>query len=139
MNYPLKGSHFHIKFTFIRLCFNSDFNHICHSTNRLITWPLAHKFNELRAKVLSQLPGCKVSQIPDHAYLSSHYVGLSLTKASILTSCACIGGCRNAKIEFSERFAFWEDLLMTMHSCTSFALNEKISKIEVEKGSRCFP
>ncbi|KAL0205231.1 hypothetical protein P9112_000538 [Eukaryota sp. TZLM1-RC] len=41
----------HIKFTIIRLCYN----HIFRSTNPLITRPVAQKFNELRAKVLSQL------------------------------------------------------------------------------------
>ncbi|KAL0222718.1 hypothetical protein P9112_002108 [Eukaryota sp. TZLM1-RC] len=44
-----------------------------------------------------------MSQIPDHAYLSPHYGGLGWTKASILTSCALIGGCRNALFKFSEK------------------------------------
>ncbi|KAL0223174.1 hypothetical protein P9112_002564 [Eukaryota sp. TZLM1-RC] len=79
------------------------------------------KFNESRAKVLSQLLGCKMFQIPDHAYLSPHYGGLGWTKASILTSCAFVGGCRNAIFEFSERFADWADLLMTTQSSTVFA------------------
>ncbi|KAL0225600.1 hypothetical protein P9112_012924 [Eukaryota sp. TZLM1-RC] len=78
-------------------------------------------------------------QIPDHAYLSPHYGGLGWTKASILTSCAFVGGCRNAIFEFSERFADWEDLLMTTQSSTVFALNEEISRIDVEKWGRCFP
>ncbi|KAL0207518.1 hypothetical protein P9112_012146 [Eukaryota sp. TZLM1-RC] len=77
-------------------------------------------------------------QIPDYAYLSPHYGGLDWTKAFILTSCAFIGGCRNAIFEFSERFADWEDLLMTKQSSTIFALNKEISKINVEKWSRCF-
>ncbi|KAL0214515.1 hypothetical protein P9112_006699 [Eukaryota sp. TZLM1-RC] len=92
----------HVKFTIIRLCFSSNFNHIFRSTNPLITKSLARKFNELRAKVLSQLLGCKMFQIPDHAYLSPHYGGLGWTKASILTSCAFIGKCRNAIFEFSK-------------------------------------
>ncbi|KAL0214190.1 hypothetical protein P9112_006374 [Eukaryota sp. TZLM1-RC] len=95
----------HIQFTIIRLCFSSNFNHIFRSTNPLVTRPLAQKVNELRAKVLCQLLGCKMFQIPDHAYLSPHYGGLGWTKASILTSCAFICGCRNAIFEFSERFA----------------------------------
>ncbi|KAL0208970.1 hypothetical protein P9112_011557, partial [Eukaryota sp. TZLM1-RC] len=33
----------------------------------------------------------------------------------------------------------WEDLLMTTQSSTVFALNEEISKIDIEKWSRCFP
>ncbi|KAL0223544.1 hypothetical protein P9112_002934 [Eukaryota sp. TZLM1-RC] len=70
-------------------------------------------------------------QIPDHAYLSPQYGGLGWTKASILTS--------NAIFEFSERFADWEDLLMTTQSSTVFALNEEISRIDVEKWGRCFP
>ncbi|KAL0225586.1 hypothetical protein P9112_012910 [Eukaryota sp. TZLM1-RC] len=78
-------------------------------------------------------------QIPDHAYLSPHYGGSGWLKASILTSCAFIGECRNAIFEFSVRFANWEDLLMTTQSSTVFALNEEISKIDVEKWSRCFP
>ncbi|KAL0222683.1 hypothetical protein P9112_002073 [Eukaryota sp. TZLM1-RC] len=78
-------------------------------------------------------------QIPDHAYLSPQYGGLGWTKASILTSCAFVGGCRNAIFEFSERFADWEDLLMTTQSSTVFALNEEISRIDVEKWGRCFP
>ncbi|KAL0225575.1 hypothetical protein P9112_012899 [Eukaryota sp. TZLM1-RC] len=78
-------------------------------------------------------------QIPDHAYLSPHYGGLGWTKASILTSCAFVGGCRNPIFEFSETFADWEDLLMTTQSSTVFALNEEISKIDVEKWGRCFP
>ncbi|KAL0204720.1 hypothetical protein P9112_000027 [Eukaryota sp. TZLM1-RC] len=79
-------------------------------------------------------------QIPDHAYLSPHYGGLGWTKASILTSCAFVGGCRNAIFEFSERFADWEDLLMTTQSSTVFALNEEISRIDVEKnGVDVFP
>ncbi|KAL0215431.1 hypothetical protein P9112_007615 [Eukaryota sp. TZLM1-RC] len=78
-------------------------------------------------------------RIPDHAYLSPHYDGLGWTKASILTSCASIGGCRDAIFEFSERFADWEDLSMTTQSSTVFALNEEISKIKVEKCNRCFP
>ncbi|KAL0226865.1 hypothetical protein P9112_014189 [Eukaryota sp. TZLM1-RC] len=78
-------------------------------------------------------------QIPDHAYLSPHYGGLGWTKASILTSCAFVGGCRNAIFEFSERFAVWEDLLIATQSSTVFALNEEISKIDVEKWDRCFP
>ncbi|KAL0216697.1 hypothetical protein P9112_008881 [Eukaryota sp. TZLM1-RC] len=41
--------------------------------------------------------------------------------------------------EFSERFADWGDLLMTTQSSTVFSLNEEISKIYVEKWSRCFP
>ncbi|KAL0215916.1 hypothetical protein P9112_008100 [Eukaryota sp. TZLM1-RC] len=86
----------HIEFTIIRLCFSSNFNHIFRCTNPLVTRPLAQKFNELRANVLSQFLGCKMFQIPDHAYLSPHYGGLGWTKASILTSCAFIGGCRNA-------------------------------------------
>ncbi|KAL0214884.1 hypothetical protein P9112_007068 [Eukaryota sp. TZLM1-RC] len=129
----------HIKFTIIRLCFSSNFNHIFRSNNPLVTRPLAQKFNELRAKVLSQLLGCKMFQIPDHAYLSPHYGGLGWTKASILTSCAFVGGCRNAIFEFYERFADWEDLLMTTQSSTVFALNEEISKIDVKKWGRCFP
>ncbi|KAL0214424.1 hypothetical protein P9112_006608 [Eukaryota sp. TZLM1-RC] len=129
----------HIKFTNIRLCFSSNFNHIFRCTNPLITKSLARKFNELRTKVLSQLLGCKMFQIPDHAHLSPHYGGLGWTKASILTSCAFIGGCRNAIFEFSERFADWEDVLMTTQSSTVFALNEEISKIDVEKWSRYFP
>ncbi|KAL0214898.1 hypothetical protein P9112_007082 [Eukaryota sp. TZLM1-RC] len=44
----------HIKFTIIRLCFSSNFNHIFGSTNPHVTRPLAQKFNELRAKVLFQ-------------------------------------------------------------------------------------
>ncbi|KAL0204795.1 hypothetical protein P9112_000102 [Eukaryota sp. TZLM1-RC] len=128
-----------IKFTIIRLCFSSNFNHIFQSTNPFITRLLAQKFNELRAKVLSQLLGCKMFQIPDHAYLSPHYGGLGWTKASILTSCAFVGGCRNAIIELSERFADWEDLSTTTQSSTVFALNEEISKIDVEKWSRYFP
>ncbi|KAL0208971.1 hypothetical protein P9112_011558 [Eukaryota sp. TZLM1-RC] len=78
-------------------------------------------------------------QIPDHAYVSPLYGGLDWTKASILTSCAFVGGCRNAIFEFSERFADWEDLLMTTQSSTVFALNEEISKIDAEKWGRCFP
>ncbi|KAL0208529.1 hypothetical protein P9112_011116 [Eukaryota sp. TZLM1-RC] len=78
-------------------------------------------------------------QIPNHAYLSPYYGGLGWTKASILTSCAFVGGCRNAIFEFSERFADWEGLLMTTQSSTVFALNEEISKIDVEKWGRCFP
>ncbi|KAL0220101.1 hypothetical protein P9112_005754 [Eukaryota sp. TZLM1-RC] len=78
-------------------------------------------------------------QIPDHAYLSPHYGGLGWTKASILTSCAFVGGCRNAIFEFSERFADWENLLLTTQSSTVFALNEEISKIDAEKWGRCFP
>ncbi|KAL0219376.1 hypothetical protein P9112_005029 [Eukaryota sp. TZLM1-RC] len=96
MNLDIKK---HIKFTIIRLCFSSNFNHIFRSTNPLVTRPLAQKFNELRAKVLSQLLGCKMFQIPDHAYLSPQYGGLGWTKASILTSCAFVGGCRNAIFE----------------------------------------
>ncbi|KAL0216483.1 hypothetical protein P9112_008667 [Eukaryota sp. TZLM1-RC] len=125
----------HIKYTIIRLCFSSNFNHIFQSTNPLITRALAKKFDELRAIVLSQLLRCKMFQIPDHAYLSPHYGGLGWTKASILTSCAFIGGCRNTIFEFSKRFADWEDLLMTTQSFTIFALNEGISKIEAEKWS----
>ncbi|KAL0215884.1 hypothetical protein P9112_008068 [Eukaryota sp. TZLM1-RC] len=68
-----------------------------------------------------------------------HYGGLGWTKASILTSCAFIGGCRNAIFEISTRFADWKDLLMTTQSSTVFALNEEISKIDVEKWGRCFP
>ncbi|KAL0207208.1 hypothetical protein P9112_011836 [Eukaryota sp. TZLM1-RC] len=136
MNLDIKK---HIKFTIIRLCFSSNFNHIFRSTNPLVTRPLAQKFNELRAKVLSQLLGCKMFQIPDHAYLSPHYGGLGWTKASIPASCAFVGGCRNAIFEFSERFADWEDLLMATQSSTVFALNEEISKIDVEKWGRCFP
>ncbi|KAL0225933.1 hypothetical protein P9112_013257 [Eukaryota sp. TZLM1-RC] len=136
MNLDIKK---HIKFTIIRLCFSSNFNHIFRSTNPLVTRALAQKFNELRAKVLSQLLGCKMFQIPDHAYLSPQYGGLGWTKASILTSCAFVGGCRNAIFEFSERFADWEDLLMTTQSSTVFALNEEISRIDVEKWGRCFP
>ncbi|KAL0224306.1 hypothetical protein P9112_003696 [Eukaryota sp. TZLM1-RC] len=78
-------------------------------------------------------------QIPDHAYLSPHYGDSGWTKASIPTSCAFVGGCRNAIFEFSERFADWEDLLMTTQSSTVFALNEEISRIDVEKWGRCFP
>ncbi|KAL0208537.1 hypothetical protein P9112_011124 [Eukaryota sp. TZLM1-RC] len=100
----------HIKFPIIRLCFNSNFNHLFRSTNPLVTRFLDQKFNELRAKVLSQLLGYKMFQIPDHAYLSPHYGGSGWTKGSILTSCAFIGRCRNAIFEFSERFADWEDL-----------------------------
>ncbi|KAL0215350.1 hypothetical protein P9112_007534 [Eukaryota sp. TZLM1-RC] len=113
----------HINFTIIRLCFSSNFNHIFRSTNPLVTRPLAQKFDELRAKFLSQLLGCKMFQIHDHAYLSPHYGGLGWTNASILTSCAFIGGCRNAIIEFFERFTDWEDLLMTKQSSAIFALN----------------
>ncbi|KAL0216658.1 hypothetical protein P9112_008842 [Eukaryota sp. TZLM1-RC] len=122
-----------IKFTIIRLCFSSKFNHIFRSTNPLTTRRLAQKFNEVRANVLSQLLGCKMFQIPDHAFLSPNYGGLGWIKVSILTSCAFIGGCRNAIFEFSERFADWDDLLMTRQSSTVFALNEKISTIDVEK------
>ncbi|KAL0223807.1 hypothetical protein P9112_003197 [Eukaryota sp. TZLM1-RC] len=100
---------------------------------------LYQKFDELRIKVLSQLLGCKRSQIPDHAYLSLLYGGLGWTKASILTSCTFIGGCRNALFEFSERLAVWYDLLMTTQGSTIFASNEEISKIDVEKWIRCFP
>ncbi|KAL0206762.1 hypothetical protein P9112_012473 [Eukaryota sp. TZLM1-RC] len=127
----------HIKFTIIRLCFSSNFNHIYRSTNPLVTRPLAQKFNELRTKVLSPLLGCKMFQL--HAYLSPHYGGSGWTKASILTSCAFVGGCRNAIFEFSERFADWEDLLLTTQSSTVFALNEEISKIDAERWGRCFP
>ncbi|KAL0227015.1 hypothetical protein P9112_014339 [Eukaryota sp. TZLM1-RC] len=123
----------------IRLCFSSNFNHIFRSTNPLVTRPLAQKFNELRPKFLLQLLGCEMFQIPDHAYLSPHYGGLGWTKASILISCAFIGGCRNAIFEFSERFVDWEDILLTTQSSTDFALNEENSKIDVEKWSRCFP
>ncbi|KAL0219833.1 hypothetical protein P9112_005486 [Eukaryota sp. TZLM1-RC] len=76
-------------------------------------------------------------QIPDHAYLSPHYGGLGWTKASILTSCAFVGGCRNAIFEFSERFTDWEDLLMATQTSTVFALNEEISKIDAEKWEKC--
>ncbi|KAL0225887.1 hypothetical protein P9112_013211 [Eukaryota sp. TZLM1-RC] len=70
-------------------------------------------------------------QIPDHAYLSPQHGGLGWTKASILTSCAFVGGCRNAIFEFSERFADWEDLLMTTQSSTFCCkkLQQKLSKI----------
>ncbi|KAL0205039.1 hypothetical protein P9112_000346 [Eukaryota sp. TZLM1-RC] len=78
-------------------------------------------------------------QIPDHAYLSPKYGGLGWTKASILTLCAFVRGCRNAICEFSKRFADWEDSLLTTQNSTVFALNEDISFIEVEKWSRCFP
>ncbi|KAL0213783.1 hypothetical protein P9112_005967 [Eukaryota sp. TZLM1-RC] len=36
----------HIKFTIIRLCFSSNFNHIFRSKNPLVTRPLAQKYNE---------------------------------------------------------------------------------------------
>ncbi|KAL0219573.1 hypothetical protein P9112_005226 [Eukaryota sp. TZLM1-RC] len=72
-------------------------------------------------------------QIPDQSNLSPHYGGLGWTKASILTSYAFIGGCRNAIFKFSERFADWEDLLMTTQSSTVISLNE------AEKWGRCFP
>ncbi|KAL0210248.1 hypothetical protein P9112_010332 [Eukaryota sp. TZLM1-RC] len=78
-------------------------------------------------------------QIADHAYLSPHYGDLGWTKASIPTSCAFLGGCRSAKFEFSERFTDWKDLILTMQSSTVFALNEEISKIDVDKWSGCFP
>ncbi|KAL0207863.1 hypothetical protein P9112_010450 [Eukaryota sp. TZLM1-RC] len=78
-------------------------------------------------------------QIPDHAYFSPHYDTLGWTKASIFTSCAFVGGCRNVIFEFSETFADWEDLLMTTQSSTVFALNEEISKINAEKWGPCFP
>ncbi|KAL0226517.1 hypothetical protein P9112_013841 [Eukaryota sp. TZLM1-RC] len=136
MNLDIKK---HIKFTFIRLCFSSNFNHIFRSTSPLVTRPLAQKFNELRAKVLSQLLGCKMFQKSDHAYLSSHYGGLGWTKAYILTSCAFVGGCRNAIFEFSERFADWEDLLMTTQSSTVFALNEEFQKLMQKNGVDAFP
>ncbi|KAL0216103.1 hypothetical protein P9112_008287 [Eukaryota sp. TZLM1-RC] len=136
MNLDIKK---YIKLTIIRLCLSSNFNHIFRSTSPLVTRSLAQKFNELHAKVLSQLLGCKMFQIPDHAYLSPHYGGLVWTKASILTSCAFVGGCRNAIFEFSERFADWEDLLMTTQSSTVFALNEEISRIDGEKWGRSFP
>ncbi|KAL0205444.1 hypothetical protein P9112_000751 [Eukaryota sp. TZLM1-RC] len=68
-----------------------------------------------------------------------HYRGLGWTKASVLTSCAFIGGCKNAIFEFSERFADWEGSLMATQSSTVFALNEEISKIDVEEWRRCFP
>ncbi|KAL0215321.1 hypothetical protein P9112_007505 [Eukaryota sp. TZLM1-RC] len=100
---------------------------------------MVQKFDELRAKALSQLLGCKMFQIPDHAFLSAHYGGLGWMKASFLTSCAFIGECRNAIFEFSERFADWEDLLMRTQSSTVSVLNDEISKIEVEKWSRCIP
>ncbi|KAL0214834.1 hypothetical protein P9112_007018 [Eukaryota sp. TZLM1-RC] len=129
----------HIKFAIIRLCFSSNFNHIFRYTKPLVTRPLAQKFNELRAKVLSQLLGCKMFQIPDHAYISPDHGGLGWSKASILTSCAFVGGCRNAIVEFSERFADWEDLLITTQSSIVFALNEETSTIDVEKWGRCFP
>ncbi|KAL0222679.1 hypothetical protein P9112_002069 [Eukaryota sp. TZLM1-RC] len=129
----------HIKFTIIRLCFSSNFNHIFRSTNTLVTRPLAQKFNELRAKVLSQLLGCKTFQIPNHAYLSPHYGGLGWTKASILTSCAFVGGCRNAIFEFSERLADWEDLLMATQSSTVFAKMKKFQKLMQKIGVDAFP
>ncbi|KAL0216617.1 hypothetical protein P9112_008801 [Eukaryota sp. TZLM1-RC] len=94
----------HIKFTIKRLGFNSNFDHIFRTTNPLITKPSVQKFSEVRSKIMSQLLGCKMFQIPDHAYLSPHYGSLGLTKASILTSCGFIGGCRNAVFEFPERF-----------------------------------
>ncbi|KAL0216559.1 hypothetical protein P9112_008743 [Eukaryota sp. TZLM1-RC] len=37
----------------------------------------------------------------------------------------------DAIFEFSERFADWEDSLMTTQSSTVFALNEEISKIDL--------
>ncbi|KAL0210052.1 hypothetical protein P9112_010136 [Eukaryota sp. TZLM1-RC] len=129
----------HTHFTIITLCFSSNLNHIFRSTNTLVTRPLAQKLDELRVKVLSQLLGCKLFQIPDHAYLSPHYSGLGWTKASILTSCAFVGGCKNAIFEFSKIFADWEDLLMTTQSSTVFALNDEISRIDVEKWGRRFP
>ncbi|KAL0223823.1 hypothetical protein P9112_003213 [Eukaryota sp. TZLM1-RC] len=78
-----------------------------------------------------------MSQIPDHAYLSPLYGGLGWTKASILTSCAFIGGCRNAIFEFSERSVDRDDLVTTQSS-TVTAQNEQISRIDVEKWNRCF-
>ncbi|KAL0219472.1 hypothetical protein P9112_005125 [Eukaryota sp. TZLM1-RC] len=99
----------HIKSTIIRLCFSSNFNHIFRLTNPFVTRPLAQKFNELRAKVLSQILGCKMFQIPDHAYLSPRHGGLGWTRASILTMYVFVGECRNPIFEFSERFAYWED------------------------------
>ncbi|KAL0218839.1 hypothetical protein P9112_004492 [Eukaryota sp. TZLM1-RC] len=50
-----------------------------------------------------------------------------------------IGGCRNAIFEFSEKFADWEDSLITTQSSTVFALNDEILKNDVEKWSPCFP
>ncbi|KAL0220345.1 hypothetical protein RCL1_000199 [Eukaryota sp. TZLM3-RCL] len=93
-----------LKFAFLRLCYSSKFNHIfrsCTPSNSLV---FCQKYNNQRTKFIANLINVDPDQIPSHAFASFNFGRIGLTRASILTRSAFLGGIRNFLYEFDLRF-----------------------------------
>ncbi|KAL0209347.1 hypothetical protein RCL1_007287 [Eukaryota sp. TZLM3-RCL] len=93
-----------LKFAFLRLCYSSKFNHIFRTCPPSLSLCFGQKYNSVRTKFIANLLNVSPDFIPSHAFSSFNYGGLGITKASILTKSAFLGGIRNFLYEFERRF-----------------------------------
>ncbi|KAL0221229.1 hypothetical protein RCL1_001083 [Eukaryota sp. TZLM3-RCL] len=93
-----------LKFSFLRCCYSSKFNHIFRSCPPSITLPFAQKYNAVRTKFVADLINVAKHNIHSHAFSSFNLGGIGLTRASILVKSAFLGGLRNFLFEFKLRF-----------------------------------
>ncbi|KAL0224778.1 hypothetical protein RCL1_002690 [Eukaryota sp. TZLM3-RCL] len=92
-----------LKFSFLRCCYSSKFNHIFRSCPPSITLPFAQKYNAVRTKFVADLINVDEHNIHSHAFSSFNLGGIGLTRASILVKSAFLGGLRNLLFEFKLR------------------------------------
>ncbi|KAL0213473.1 hypothetical protein RCL1_007099 [Eukaryota sp. TZLM3-RCL] len=93
-----------LKFTFLRCCYSSKFNHIFRSCPPSTALQFAQRYNVLRTKFVANLINVDEHNIHTHAFSSFNLGGIGLTKASVLVKSALLGGLRNFLFEFKLRF-----------------------------------
>ncbi|KAL0217267.1 hypothetical protein RCL1_007848 [Eukaryota sp. TZLM3-RCL] len=93
-----------LKFTFLRCCYSSKFNHIFRSCPPSTALQFAQRYNVLRTKFVANLINVDEHNTHTHAFSSFNLGGIGLTKASVLVKSAFLGGLRNFLFEFKLRF-----------------------------------
>ncbi|KAL0217751.1 hypothetical protein RCL1_008600 [Eukaryota sp. TZLM3-RCL] len=126
-----------LKFSFLRCCYSSKFNHIFRSSPPSISLQFAQRFNSLRTKFIANLINVEEHYIPSHAFFSFNLGGIGLTKSSIATKSAFLGGLRNFLFEFS--LCFPEECLQTSVAPSLVEGRKLINSLDDSIWSRLFP
>ncbi|KAL0206531.1 hypothetical protein P9112_001838 [Eukaryota sp. TZLM1-RC] len=100
------------------LCFSSKVNHLIRSIPPDLTTPEIKFFLSRRTNFLVDLLSVKnIKDIPLHCFRSHSHGGVGLTRSSILTNAAFLGGIKNFLFELSVRFPnSWIDLVTNSNS-----------------------
>ncbi|KAL0217470.1 hypothetical protein RCL1_008051 [Eukaryota sp. TZLM3-RCL] len=80
-----------LKFTFLRCCYSSKFNHIFRSCPPSTALQFAQGYTVLRTKFVANLINVDEHNIHTHAFSSFNLGGIGLTKASVLVKSAFLG------------------------------------------------